>query len=83
MAIDDIYPLTPIQQGILFHTLSEPGSGLYFVQSCCRLSGDIDAEAFKRAWQAVVDHHPVLRTAFIWKRGDEPLQAVHKKACCR
>ncbi len=74
--VADIYPLTPTQAGILFHTLQAPGSGVYVEQYVCTLSGRMDVAAFRQAWHTVVNLHPVLRTAFIWEGIDEPLQVV-------
>ena len=70
--VADIYPLTPAQAGILFHTLQAPESGVYFEQYACTLSGSLDTAAFRQAWRIVVDRHPALRTAFIWEGVDEP-----------
>jgi len=69
-----------MQQGMLFHTLYMPESEVYAEQFCCTLKGDLDIEAFKRAWQAVVDRYDILRTAFIWQDLDEPLQVVQHEA---
>jgi amino acid adenylation domain-containing protein len=78
--IEDIYPLSPMQQGMLFHTLYAPQSGVYFEQLSCTLQGDLDIPAFHRAWQRVVDRHPILRTCFVWEDLDEPLQIVRQQA---
>jgi len=75
--IEDIYPLSPMQQGMLFHSLYAPETGVYFEQSSWTLRGDLDISAFERAWQRVVDRHSALRTAFLWEDLDEPLQVVH------
>src|SRR5215217_7509707 len=77
--VKDIYPLSPIQQGILFHTLYSPNAGEYIMQMVCTLRGNLNAAAFERAWQRVVDRHEVLRTAFVWEGFDEPLQVVRGK----
>jgi len=76
--VEDIYPLTPVQQGLLFHTLSAPGSGLYCVQLSCTIHGDLSPAAFQRAWQRVLERHAVLRTAFLWENLEQPLQVVRK-----
>ncbi len=76
--IEDLYPLSPLQQGILFHTLYNPGSTIYTGQLSFALHGDLDVEAFTRAWRRVVDRHAILRSSFIWKNLEEPLQAVHR-----
>ncbi|MBX3328844.1 MAG: amino acid adenylation domain-containing protein [Nitrospira sp.] len=77
--IDSIYPLSPMQEGMLFHTLMNPGTGIYLMQNRYLLEGDLNYEAFVRAWAMVLDRHPVLRTSFVWKSQKRPLQAVHKR----
>jgi amino acid adenylation domain-containing protein len=76
--IEAIYPLSPMQQGILFHTLYASEPGVYCAQWTCTLHGHLDVSAFKRAWQRVVDRHPVLRTAFYWEAQNEPFQIVYR-----
>ena len=49
--VEDVYPLTPMQEGMLFHTLYAPGSGVYVEQSSFMLDGPLDVEALERAWQ--------------------------------
>ncbi len=78
--IEDIYELSPMQQGMLFHTLYAPKSGFYVVQLHCTLRGDLDSAAFKHAWQRVLERHAVLRTSFHWEDLDKPLQVVHTHA---
>ncbi|HEY6802400.1 MAG TPA: non-ribosomal peptide synthase/polyketide synthase [Pyrinomonadaceae bacterium] len=78
--IEDIYPLSPMQQGMLFHSLYAEDATAYFLQLSCDLHGRLDKAAFARAAQSVVDRHPILRTAFIWEGVDEPLQVVHREA---
>ena len=77
--IADIYELSPLQQGILFHSICEPETGVYFIQLCYRLQGSLDLSAFERAWQQVVNKHSVLRTAFYWEKLEKPLQVVYKQ----
>ncbi|MBY6263491.1 amino acid adenylation domain-containing protein [Azospirillum sp. 412522] len=72
----DAYPLSPMQQGMLFHSVSAPGSDVYVEQLTCALHGDLDGAAFRAAWEAVIARHGVLRTAFAWKGLPEPLQVV-------
>lgn len=74
--IEDLYPLTPMQQGMLFHTLREPGTRQYIEQSVWTFRGPVDTDALRRAWQMVVDRHPVLRTAVVWEGVEEPVQVV-------
>jgi amino acid adenylation domain-containing protein/non-ribosomal peptide synthase protein (TIGR01720 family) len=77
--VADIYPLSPTQLGMLFHTIQAPHSGTYFQQFVGTLTGDLDRTAFLNAWQRVVKTQPVLRTAFIWEEIDEPLQVVRQR----
>jgi non-ribosomal peptide synthetase component F len=77
--VEDIYPLSPMQEGMLFHTLYEPDTGVYFQQLRCTLRGELDVAAFMRAWQQLADRHPILRTAFVWEESDQPLQVVHRQ----
>ncbi len=76
--IEDIYELSPMQQGMLFHSLDAPESGVYCVRVSYTLRGSLDVSAFERAWQQVVDRHPVLRTSFYWEDLEKPLQVVHR-----
>src|SRR5688500_6876823 len=73
--VEEIYPLTPLQQGLMFHSLFAPGSGFYIVQFRLDFQ-QLNKEAFKRAWQEVIDRHEILRTAFVSEGGKEPLQVV-------
>ena len=76
-AVEDIYPLSPLQAGLLFHTLLEPNSGIYFEQLTCELHGTLDEAAFARTWKLLAERHSILRTAFVWKGQREPVQVVH------
>ncbi|MFG1840343.1 thioester reductase domain-containing protein [Micromonospora sp. NPDC049175] len=78
--LDDVYELTPMQQGMLYHHLYAPNEGFYVEQTVLSLTGSPDQEAFWRAWQLVVDRHPALRTAFRWDGIAKPVQAVHARA---
>ena len=77
--IEDIYPLSPVQQGMLFHSLSEPDSGVYVTQLSCELEGDLDVDAFELAWQEVINQHAILRTWIAWEGMTEPLQVVQRR----
>jgi len=77
--IEAVYPLSPMQQGILFHSIYAPETGVYFEQMTCTLEGELHVPAFEKAWQKMVDRHPILRTSFVWKRLDKTLQVVHKQ----
>ncbi len=68
-----------MQQGMLFHTLYEPKSGVYLEQFCLTLYGNLDISGFEQAWIQVVKRHAVLRTFVIWEKQEKPLQIVCKQ----
>ncbi len=74
--VADIYPVTPIQAGILFHCLMAPGEGLYLTQRVIDLDRTISLEALRAAWQAAVAAHDVLRTGFVFDGLSHPVQVV-------
>ncbi|MGW2031823.1 amino acid adenylation domain-containing protein [Streptomyces sp. NPDC001811] len=78
--IEDVYPLSPLQSGLLFHTLHHPGRGDYVTQLTWRITGRLDTDAFLAAWQHVTGRHAALRTTFAWEGVPEPLQIVHRHA---
>ncbi|HEX2252380.1 MAG TPA: amino acid adenylation domain-containing protein [Thermoanaerobaculia bacterium] len=63
---EDLYPLTPMQEGMLYESLYAPGSGVYVTQLASRLDGDLDAALLEECWRQVVARHPILRTFFVW-----------------
>ena len=73
--VEAIYPLSPMQEGMLFHTAYAPGTGIYVNQVAYTFNG-LDADAFRGAWQAALDRHAALRSAFLWEKRDRALQAV-------
>ncbi|MFO0758290.1 MAG: amino acid adenylation domain-containing protein, partial [Byssovorax sp.] len=77
--VEDIYALSPMQQGILFHTLYAERPGAYHIQYDATIEGDLDVPAFLRAFEAVIERHSILRTAFVWERLDRPMQVVREK----
>ena len=77
--VEDIYPLSPMQQGLLFHSLYSPESGFYVQQLSCTFAAGLDVEAFLEAWRRVIERHPALRTSFAWEGLDEALQVVSQK----
>ena len=74
--IEDLYPLSPMQSGLLFHSLYEPQAGAYVNQMSVQVTG-LDAERLAQAWQATLDAHPILRSGFHWPHGAAaPVQIV-------
>src|SRR5262249_9198928 len=56
------YPLSATQKGMLFEYLAAPGSGVYVQQLICTVQGRLEIDAFRHAWQRVVERHTILRT---------------------
>ncbi len=77
--IEDLHPLSPLQQGLLFHSLYAPESKDYLVQVAWTLEGDFDVPRFECAWNDVLSRHAILRTSFDWEDGREPLAVVHRE----
>jgi amino acid adenylation domain-containing protein/non-ribosomal peptide synthase protein (TIGR01720 family) len=77
--IEDIFRLTPMQEGMLFHSLMTPEKDAYFIQVSFTLRGTLDASAFTHAWQRVTDRHPALRSAFVWEETRRPVQVIHRR----
>ncbi|HZI18002.1 MAG TPA: amino acid adenylation domain-containing protein, partial [Pyrinomonadaceae bacterium] len=77
--VADIYPLSPMQQGMFFNHLYEPALGAGIEQISCRLRGALDAAAMRRAWEEVVARHDVLRTAVVWEGLKSPVQVVAER----
>ncbi|BAZ11501.1 amino acid adenylation domain protein [Calothrix sp. NIES-4071] len=77
--VEDAYPLSPMQQGMLFHSLYAPDEDVYIEQMSFNLNGTLNVAAFVRAWQQVVERHPILRTAFVWEKLEKPIQVVGRQ----
>ncbi|MGO9157321.1 condensation domain-containing protein, partial [Mycobacterium sp.] len=75
-SIADILPLTPIQQGLLFHASTAQGNDdVYAVQLDFTIIGDLNPERLRAAVQAVVTRHPHLAARFC-EQFDEPVQII-------
>lgn len=79
--VEDIYPLSAMQEMMLLHSLSarERKNDVLFNQFCYRLEGELNVSAFQQAWQYLLDRHAVLRTAFVFENLKAPLQIVRKR----
>ncbi|MEL7355551.1 MAG: amino acid adenylation domain-containing protein [Cyanobacteria bacterium J06560_6] len=76
-AVQDIYPLSPTQRGLLFHSLhGDSQAGAYIVQVSYTLQGELDCAGFEQAWQQLIQRHTILRTAFVWDNLASPVQVV-------
>ena len=76
--VEDVYELSPLQQGMLLHSLYGGDSDTYLAQHSFAVDGRLDARALETAWQQTVRAHPALRTSFHWEGMDTPLQVVHR-----
>lgn len=76
--MEDIYPLSSMQEAMLLHSLSHRGSQVNFEQSCMRFAGRLDIAAFLKAWAFMFERHPVLRTVLRWRGLARPLQMVRR-----
>ncbi|MFF2650667.1 amino acid adenylation domain-containing protein [Streptomyces sp. NPDC058045] len=74
---EDILPLSPLQEGLLFHALyDEAGDDVYTVQVVLDLGGGLDTAALRSAAQALLDRHANLRVGFLHPRQSRPVQVV-------
>ena len=74
--IEDIYRLSPIQEGLLSHHLQAPESDAYFEQCTFTIEGSLEQDAFRRACQLAIERHGILRTSFAWRGLARPVQVV-------
>ncbi|MDL5368233.1 amino acid adenylation domain-containing protein, partial [Xanthomonas sp. NCPPB 2654] len=80
--IQDIYPLAPLQEGILFHHLleNESGGDTYLLNTMVAFDGRERLDAFLDALQRVIDRHDILRSAMHWQDLATPVQVVQRRA---
>ncbi|UCH95866.1 MAG: hypothetical protein JSV88_03210 [Candidatus Aminicenantes bacterium] len=76
--IEDILPLTPMQESMLYQYLRKPEGKLYFEQNCYQLTGDVEVSRIKGAWNRVAAANEMLRIVFRWQRLKRPVQIVLK-----
>ncbi|RJG15092.1 non-ribosomal peptide synthetase, partial [Paenibacillus thiaminolyticus] len=76
--VENVYALTPMQQGMLFHSRLDPQSGAYVNQMLISLQGELDPAALERSWNTVIQRHAVLRTSVDSGWRDQPLQVVYR-----
>ena len=76
--IEDIYELTPMQAGMLFHALKNEESSAYVEQVVFSIEGHIDRDLLKKSFNILVERYDILRTLFYYEQVDQPLQIVLK-----
>ncbi|PHM30278.1 amino acid adenylation domain-containing protein [Xenorhabdus innexi] len=78
--IQDIYPLAPLQEGILYHHLLQKQGDIYLLRNMLAFDSRKRLDAFLNALQQVIDHHDILRTAICWQELSQPVQVVWRSA---
>src|SRR5438876_995485 len=73
--VQDIYPLSPLQEGILFQTRLA-ADNTYITQLSFKFGKGLEFSFFKNAWQEIIHRHAILRTAILSEDVEEPLQIV-------
>lgn len=76
--VEDIYPLTGMQQLMLVHALRGAGAALLEEQLACTIEGEFDTALLREAWRRAIARHPALRTAVAWQGLERPLQVVRQ-----
>lgn len=76
---EKIYPLSKMQQGMLFNYLKDKRDKAYFEQIELHIAGDIDVELLKRSFNLIIERHDVLRTNFVYQKMKVPRQVVFKE----
>jgi amino acid adenylation domain-containing protein len=74
--LEDVYPLSPLQKGLYFHWLNDPGSQAYFSQISCTINGNLNLQLLEESFQQLITRYAILRTFFTHSLGEEPLQVV-------
>ena len=76
--IEDLLPLTPMQESMLFQYLNHPQTDQYFEQLSLKLQGEIDGVVFQKAWGLVAETNEILRTVYRWDKLEHPVQVILK-----
>ncbi|MFF3686568.1 amino acid adenylation domain-containing protein [Streptomyces sp. NPDC002187] len=75
--VAQVLPLTPMQEGLLFHARYDSRDlDVYNVQIALEVQGQFDAERFREACDALLRRHPMLRAGFVQRRSGEPVQVI-------
>ncbi|MFC9728447.1 non-ribosomal peptide synthetase [Bacillus cereus] len=77
--IENILELTPLQNGILFHSIINNHKNEYIVHFSCDLTGELNIELFKNAWDITINKHHALKSSFHWEGLEKPFQVIHKE----
>ncbi len=74
--LTNAYPLSPMQEGMLFHGIGNPGSGVNMEQIVIELPEALELSLFRKAWDALIQRHDIFRTRFVWQGVTTPIQIV-------
>lgn len=77
--VQDMYYLSPMQEGMLFHTLLNPGQSFYIEQMTMKVKGDFSVRMLEESMNVIVDRYDIFRTVFIHEKVKRPVQVVLKK----
>jgi amino acid adenylation domain-containing protein len=77
--VQDIYPLTPMQEGMLFHYLMNREASVYFEQAVLTVAGPLDLERFRQTFNRILEKYDILRTVFVYEKLKKPMQVVLKQ----
>lgn len=77
--IEAVHRLSPVQEGILYHTLLADDPGMYVQQYSCQLTGEVDSDLFRAAWDRVISEYAALRTLIAWRGRESPLRVVRSR----
>jgi len=76
--VEDVYPLSPLQEGLYFHWLKAPADAMYFEQVAYRVKSELDMGVLDQSYQLLLERHSILRTVFSSDLAEIPLQIVVK-----
>ena len=76
LQIKNIYPLTPMQAGLLFNALIDKKSEAYFEQMVLSIEGSLDIDVFEMSFNRLIERYDILRTVFMYDGVKQPLQTV-------
>ncbi|PSB17676.1 non-ribosomal peptide synthetase [Phormidesmis priestleyi ULC007] len=74
--LKDLYPLTPMQAGMLFHSLYDESLGTFLEQIFCSITGDFHIDLFEKSWNELFKQNDIFRTILIPQKASQPLQMV-------
>jgi len=81
--VERSFAASPMEVGMLFHSVLEPASGVYYEQLTHLISGPLDVDVFRQAWAAVFTRSSMLRSSFLWEHGGLPRQVVFRQVTPR